>query len=87
MRPIATYELRVSHRNLRWEVSCNGVTRRMIDWLYSKERAIDHAFERADELLRSDHSASVAIVVARSDGTEEDRHTLTAANERSLRAG
>lgn len=86
MRPMATYELRVSHRNLRWEVSCNGVTRRMIDWLCTKERAIDHAFDRAEELVRFDPHAEVVVIVAHSDGSEEKRHTVAAANERSLRA-
>lgn len=86
MRPKQTYELRVSQRNLRWEVSCNGVTRRMIDWLFSKDRAIAHAYERAEELMRWDDDAEVILVVARPDGTVQERHTITPATERSLRA-
>jgi hypothetical protein len=59
----------------------------MIDWLFSKERAITHAFARAEELLQWDDGAEIHIVVAHSDGTEEKRHTFVGANPRSLRAG
>jgi hypothetical protein len=86
MRPTRTHELRVAPRNLRWEVSCDGVTRRMIDWLFSKERAIEHAFERAQEIARWDGNADFEIVVTRPDGTVEERHSIPAANLRSLRA-
>jgi hypothetical protein len=37
-------------RNRRWEVSVGGVTRRLIDWLCTKDRAIEHALERAREV-------------------------------------
>ena len=43
-------EVRVVHKNLRWEVRARGVARPLIDWLCTKERAIDHAIERAREL-------------------------------------
>jgi hypothetical protein len=43
-------EVRIVHRNLRWEVRVNGVARPMIDWLCTKDRAIEHARERAREL-------------------------------------
>jgi hypothetical protein len=43
-------EVLVVHRNLRWEVRVNGVARPLIDWLCTKERAIDHAHERALEI-------------------------------------
>jgi hypothetical protein len=42
-------EVRVVYRNLRWEVRVNGTARPMIDWLCTKERAIEHAEERARE--------------------------------------
>ena len=73
-------------RNLRWEVSCDGVTRRMIDWLFSKERAIDHAFERAEEIARWEPHARFDIVVLRPDGSEDERHTVSAVNIPTLRA-
>ena len=56
-------EVRVVPRNLRWEVVADGVTRRMIDWLCTKERAIDHALERAKEF------DAVAVVVEHVDGS------------------
>ena len=59
-------EIRVVRRNLRWEVSTGGVTRPMLDWLCTKERALDHARERAEE-VRAD-----LIVVERIDGTIEE---------------
>ena len=43
-------EVQVVRRNLRWEVRVDGVARPMIDWLCTKERAIDHALERAHEV-------------------------------------
>ena len=43
-------EVQVVHRNLRWEVRVNGVARPLIDWLCTKERAIEHAHERALEI-------------------------------------
>ena len=85
MRPKHVHELRVAPRNLRWEVSLDGVTRRMIDWLYSKERAVAHAYERAAELSRFS-DGGIVIVIMRPDGTVEERHTVAAANERTLRA-
>lgn len=67
-------ELRVVPRNLRWEVSVNGVTRRLIDWLCTKERAVDHALERARELLRWETGeANAIVIVERPDHTEEKR--------------
>ena len=74
MPPTKTIELRVIPRNLRWEVSVNGVTRRLIDWLCTKERAIDHAFEQARDLLRWEAGDAQAIVIVeRLDRTEEQR--------------
>jgi hypothetical protein len=43
-------EVRVCRRNLRWEVRVNGVARPLIDWLCTKERAVEHAHERALEV-------------------------------------
>jgi hypothetical protein len=67
-------ELRVIPRNLRWEVSVNGVTRRLIDWLCTKDRAVDHALERARELLRWETGeAKAVVIVERLDHTVEER--------------
>ncbi len=73
MIPRSEVELRVAPRNLRWEVSTNGVTRRLIDWLFSKERAVEHAYERAAELARGGTDVPIVLVVERADGTEESR--------------
>ncbi len=62
-------EIRVLPRNQRWEVSANGVTRRLIDWLCTKERAVAHAIKLAHE-LRVRHAI---VVVERSDGSIEQR--------------
>jgi hypothetical protein len=43
-------EVRVVHRSLRWEVRVNGVARPLIDWLCTKERAVEHAYERARDV-------------------------------------
>jgi len=62
-------EIHVVPRNQRWEVSANGVTRRLIDWLCTKERAVDHAIARAREL----RVRRAVVVVERSDGSVEQR--------------
>ena len=59
-------EVRVIHRNLRWEVSARGVTRRLIDWLCTMERAIEHAIERAAEV------DAVVVVVENAEGGIEE---------------
>ncbi len=46
---MSTSTVRVIHRHLRWEVATNGVIRPLHDWLCTRERALDHAFERARE--------------------------------------
>lgn len=38
-----------SFDNQRWEVRVRGVARPLIDWSFSRERAIEHARERARE--------------------------------------
>ena len=58
--------IRVVPRHLRWEVVADGVTRPMVDWLSTRERAIEHALERAREL------EGAAIVVERTDGSVEE---------------
>jgi hypothetical protein len=58
-------EVRVVYRNLRWEVRVNGAARPMIDWLCTKDRAIEHAEERARE------SEARVIVVEGSDWSVE----------------
>ena len=59
-------EVHVVRRNLRWEVRVNGVARPRIDWLCTKERAIDHARERAFEV------DAKSIVIEGADWTIED---------------
>lgn len=53
----------VRRRNLRWEVALNGVTRRMIDWLCTRERALEHALEMANALRSGPAGEPVRIVV------------------------
>lgn len=85
MTPRTEVELRVVPRNLHWEVATNGVTRRLIDWLFSKERAVAHALELADELVKADASLPIVLVVERADGTEEARTVVHAPPRRALR--
>jgi hypothetical protein len=53
----------IRRRNLRWEVAHNGVTRRLVDWLFSRERALDHALEIAEELLAAPGNARILVRV------------------------
>jgi hypothetical protein len=55
--------LRVTHRNLRWEVAHNGLIRPMIDWLCTRERAVDHAVEIAERLLAYPGRERVLLVI------------------------
>ena len=59
-------DVHVVPRNLRWEVVANGVTRPMVDWLCTRERAVAHALERARSLELT------LVVVERTDGTIEE---------------
>jgi hypothetical protein len=63
-------EVHVVPRNHRWEVEAGGVTRRYIDWLCTKERALEHAVERGRE-LSDGRDELVVVVVERSDGSVE----------------
>jgi hypothetical protein len=68
-------EVLVVRRNLRWEVRVNGVARPLIDWLCTKERAIEHAHERASEV------DAKFIVIEGADWTVEEasgRYALVA---------
>ncbi len=76
MPPTKTIEVRVLPRNLRWEVSVNGVTRRLIDW---------HAIERAEELMRGERTAQALVIVEGPDRGEEER-ILVAPGRHSSRA-
>ncbi len=60
-------EVHVVPRNRRWEVSTDGVVRPYIDWLCTKERAIDHALECARELSTAGKEP-VRVVVESHDG-------------------
>lgn len=55
--------IRVRRRNLRWEVALDGVTRRMIDWLCTRERAIEHALEMARSLASTESGEPVRVTV------------------------
>jgi hypothetical protein len=73
--------VRVEHRNLRWEVAHNRVTRPMIDWLCTRQRAIDHALEIAEGLLTSPGRERVLVVIegvehvfTNDDGTLRSTH-------------
>jgi len=64
--PPHAVEVQVVRRNLRWEVRVNGVARPLIDWLCTKERAIEHAYERAGE------ADARVIVIEGADWTVEE---------------
>jgi hypothetical protein len=86
MPPTKTIEVRVVPRNLRWEVSVNGFTRRLIDWLCTKDRAIDHAIERAEELVRCEPAMRAVVVVESPDHSEERRLLVAPRRDSSRRA-
>ena len=69
-------EIVVVKRNLRWEVSVRGCTRPMIDWLCTKERAVEHALELASELSRAE-DRTIHVCVAAADPSLEDIRTVT----------
>lgn len=64
----------IHFRNLRWEVACDGITRPMIDWLFSRERAIEHALELAQEHLAQ--PGGMRVKVALEDGDESWEEVL-----------
>lgn len=63
-----THLIVVRRRHLRWEVALDGVTRRMIDWLCTRERALAHALEMARVLTSPPAAAAVRVVVEDADG-------------------
>ncbi len=70
MRPPHEHLIVVKKKNLRWEVALDGITRPMIDWLHSRERAIAHALERAREVALAPASGGVRVVVEGPGGFE-----------------
>ncbi len=64
-------QVRVVVRNGRWEVSTCGITRPLVDWRCTRERAIERAIECARE-IDAKH-----VGVARLDGTIEDLIPIT----------
>lgn len=66
-------EVVVARRNLRWEVAVRGLTRPMIDWLCTKERAIQHAVERAHEMAAADGHSVLVAVMTPSGEVEQER--------------
>jgi hypothetical protein len=80
----ATHVIRVAPRNRRWEVSVDGTTRRMIDWLCTKQRALEHALEIAQTLAHGNAGESVDVFVE--DPNDESRaHHLTRLSGRHAR--
>jgi hypothetical protein len=69
----------VRHRNLRWEVAHNGLTRRLVDWLFSRERAVDHALQIAHELLAAPGRTRVLLRVEGQQAFERILHDVRAA--------
>lgn len=61
--PMHEHLIVVRRRNLRWEVALDGVTRRMIDWLCTKERALTHALEMATAIGQGPGAEPVRIVL------------------------
>ncbi|MDF2692702.1 MAG: hypothetical protein K0S65_1085 [Labilithrix sp.] len=55
--------VRIRHRNLRWEVSVDGLTRPLVDWLCTRERAIEHALQLARELGAVRGNTRVRVVI------------------------
>jgi hypothetical protein len=74
--PKSAVKVHVVPRNRRWEVSADGLTRRYIDWLCTKERAVEHAIERGHELAGAESSRRIVVVIERTDGSVEDALTL-----------
>ena len=78
-------EVHVLPRNLRWELSVNGLTRPMLDWFFCKERAVEYAVERAHDvgakmivIERQDHSVEEVIDLIEVECTDQPllrRHT------------
>jgi len=72
--PSPRHPILVRRRNARWEVALDGVTRRMIDWLCTRERALEHALEMSSLLARPPAGELVRVVVEDVDGAV---HTLS----------
>ena len=62
----------------------------MIDWLCTKERAIEHAIEhaieRGQELIRWERDARAVVIVEGLDHTEEQRLLVAPRQDTSRRA-
>ena len=58
-------EVHVVPRNMRWELDVRGVTRPMLDWFCSKERAVQYGVLRALDV------GAPVIVVERGDRSVE----------------
>lgn len=63
--------IRVVPSDLAWRVISDPLVERMIDRLCTRERAVEHAFELAAELMRTSRSVRVRVEDA-SGGTEEE---------------
>jgi hypothetical protein len=80
--PATRHLILVRRRNGRWEVALDGLTRRMIDWLCTRERALEHALEMASGLASGPAGESVRVVVEDVDGMA---HTFSEERPRPAR--
>ena len=60
----------VRFTHLRWEVSLDGRTRPRLDWLCTRERAVEHALEMARDLVMAPGREMVRVVVDGHPGFE-----------------
>jgi hypothetical protein len=71
MRPSRRVEVRVIPRNQRWEVQVDGFVRPIVDWLATRERAVQYAFDQAIDLVGRGMS-HVVIAVMTEDGALDE---------------
>lgn len=50
-------------RSRRWEVAHNGIIRPLVDWFFSEERALEHAFEMAEQMMSVPGTARILVRV------------------------
>ncbi|MGZ3422433.1 MAG: DUF2188 domain-containing protein [Polyangiales bacterium] len=65
--------IRVVPRDLAWVVIVDPAYERLIDRLCTKERAIEHALELAEQFATKQR-CHVTVRIERRDGSFEDRH-------------
>ena len=67
---LPAHVITVRFTHLRWEVSLDGRTRPRLDWLCTRERAVEHALEMASELVAAAGREVVRVVVEGAQGFE-----------------